>query len=469
MEDRKRLLAVAGGGAAIAIGLGVLLYFQQEGIEELRTEVSQANEQLAGDRRTIEGTPDLEQDVIVHRETDQVVKTLLPNDDDILNFVRTLRDFEEASEVRISSIKDSTTQSSSRKSKSDFQKVTYSVNFEANSFQMLSFLDLVESHERFMRVPAFKLRAAPRRDFDDDGDIARHSIEMEVETYVYQPTGEMAEIKIDSYDSKRDLLRTRIASRQRELTVMDYEYRGPRNRRDPWVDPRVPANSTGPDQIPIEEQIALVESLIERTRAAAKLLEGWRDSDNLIAEMKTRGELETMLAELDEAVRRTLADAKVQFMPAERRFQQEVVDELDRIRRMLDTDDGVQLPVVMLRQAIETMYGHLELQEYGLALEAYKGLAARLDLASDDPVRGPLIQRLRDYAKLAETVLTFESIDLVVGGVVDLGPDRRAVLIEGRPYLAGELVNHELMVKAIEADSVQFIYQDVEIHRPIVP
>ncbi len=469
MEDRKRLLVVVGGGVLLALGLGVGLYFQHDSIEAMRKEIADTRTKLDNNRKTLQATPELEQDVIVHRETDEVVKTLLPNDQDILNFVRTLRDFEEESGVQFSSIKDNTAKSTSKKNKSDFEKVTYTVNFEADAFQMLAFLDLVESHERFMRVPAFKLRAAPRQDFGSTDKPSLHSIEMEVETYVYAPTASMEQIKIDGFDSKRDLLRTRISSRQRELTVMDYEYRGPRNRRDPWVDPRVPANSTGPDQIPIEEQIAMVEGLIQRTRTASALLDGWRGADNLIAEMKARGELETLLSGLDEEVRRIEAEGKIQFMPAERRFRQEVVDELARIRSMLDTDDGVQLPVVMLKQAIETMYGHLEQREYKLALESYGGLSGRLDLATDDPVRGPLIERLREYAHLAETVLAFEDIDLVIGGVVDLGPARRAVLIEGRPYLAGELVNHELMVKAIYPDSVQFIYQDVELNRPLVP
>ena len=140
MEDRKRLLAVAGGGTLMALGLGTLLYFQSKGIDEMRTEIEQVNSKLASDRKTLERTPDLEQDIIVHRETDQVVKTLLPNDQDILNFVRTLRDFEEASGVQFSSIKDNS--SRARANKNDFEKVTYSVNFESDAFQMLSLIHI---------------------------------------------------------------------------------------------------------------------------------------------------------------------------------------------------------------------------------------------------------------------------------------------------------------------------------------
>ena len=473
MEDRKRMLIVLGGGALLAIGLGVGLYFQHKGIDEMREQITQTRTELQNANQLLEGTAELEQDVIVHRSTDEVVKTMLPNDQDILNFVRTLRSFEEESTVQISSIKDKTAAASNsrKKNKTDFEKVSYTVQFEADAFQMLAFLDLVESHERFMRVPSFKLKAAPRRDVrDDDTSQMRHDVEMEVETYVYAPTGSMKQIKIDGFDAKRDLLRTRIASRQRELTVAEYEYRGQRNRRDPWVDPRVPADFQGDGtSLPIEEQIAIVEELILETRVAAQLLEQWQASDTMIAEMKSRGELETMLGELDEEVRRIQASEQIVFVPAERRFQQEVVEELERIRQTLDNDDGVQLPVVMLKQAIETMHGHLERQEYQLALEAYSGLVGRLEMTEPDPVRAPLIQRLHDYAQLAETVLAFDQLELLVAGVVDLGSAKRAVLIEGRPYMPGEIVDADLMVKSIESDTVHFIFRGVELSRPLIP
>jgi hypothetical protein len=231
----------------------------------------------------------------------------------------------------------------------------------------------------------------------------------------------------------------------------------------------VSASADPQNTMPIEEQIEIVEDLIERARFAATLLEQWERSENLIAEMKSRGELETLLGELSVEVNRVLDSQQLVYVPAERRFQREVVEEIERIRKTLDNNDGVQMPVVELQQAIKTMHGHLEQQEYNLALEAFSGLVGRLDMAEPDAVRAPLIQRLRDYALLAQTVLDFEAEDLVLSGVVDLGASKRAVLINGLPYLPGEIVDANLMVKSIDRDIVQFIYQGVELSRPLIP
>jgi len=62
-----------------------------------------------------------------------------------VDFVRTLREFEERSGVTIASIEDKTesgsSKSKSKKDKDDFEKVSYKIRFEADAFQMLAFSD----------------------------------------------------------------------------------------------------------------------------------------------------------------------------------------------------------------------------------------------------------------------------------------------------------------------------------------
>ncbi len=467
MEDRKKMLSIVGGGLFAAACLGGLMWYLNDDIDKKREEVAKLKTEIASSRNVISTTPDLEREVILQRETDQVVKTILPNDDDIFNFVRTLRTFEERSQVSFSSIKGKAEPRSNNQNKADFDKVTYSLQFSGDAFQILSFLHEVESHERFMRVPAFKIKAAKRQGLDERMNTPRHSVDLEVETYVYAPNSNSQRVEIESYENKRDLLRTEISSRQRELTVEPYDYRGSGNRRDPWVDPRVPARSATEDVLSIEAQIAIVEDLSERTAASIALWEEWHESANLIAEMKSRGELEKHLSVLEEDVRRVEQEGQLLFAPAERRFQLEVVAELKRIREMLQNDEGAQLPVVMLRQAIDTMYSHLEKREYQLALDAFAGIEVRLASADLDAVRRPIVERLLEYAHQAETVLEFDQLDIVIQGVANLGPDHRAVLIDGRTYLAGELVQPELMVKAIEEDEIRFVFRDVELAKAV--
>ena len=148
---------------------------------------------------------------------------------------------------------------------------------------MLAFLDLVESHERFMRVPAFQLRAAERPG-PEVVDV-RHGVTMEVETYVYMPRSAQAPAKIEAYDRKRDLLVAEIAERAQQLVVEVYDYAGDRNRRDPWIDPRVELDSEVTEVLSIEEQLAIVDDLVTRTNAATATWEVWKDAQTLVEEI----------------------------------------------------------------------------------------------------------------------------------------------------------------------------------------
>jgi Tfp pilus assembly protein PilO len=467
MDERRHFMTVAVGGALGAALLGGALYFQYDSIAKKRQEIAEVEVRLEQSRSLVETTPKLEEAVIVHRETDEVVAAILPNNQDILNFVRTLQTFVESSGVRFTSIKDKPETTSRDAKKSDFQRVGYTVQFDGDAFELLSFLDLVESHERFMRVPSFKLKGAPRQSLEEMGSLPRHSVELEVETYVYAPRSSGAPVKVEDFEEKRDLLRARISARQRELVVTPYDYGGARNRRDPWVDPRVPAGAVKEGELTIEQQFDLVDKLSSETRAVASLMDSWQNSDNLIAEMKARGELENRLTSLEGEVRRLQAEDQLRFLPAERRFEQEVVAEVERIRLGLKTADGAALPLVMLREAVDAMYTHMQKREYMLALEAYKGIEGRIEQAKIDELRKPLVDLLREYAEQARTVLAFEALDLDIGCIVDLGPEQRTVLVEGRSYWPGEVIDADLMIKAIERTEVTFIYKGVVLKRSL--
>ncbi|MEZ5978897.1 MAG: hypothetical protein R3F34_11830 [Planctomycetota bacterium] len=469
VDTKKRILAMGGGGAALAALLGFLVWAQSDQIDSLTEKAKGLEQDIAKARARIAQTPSLEREVILQRETDEVARTILPNDEDILNFVRTLRTFEKESGVRISQIKDKSASSSKKsKNKDDFEKVAYEVNFEADAFQLLSFLNFVESHERFMRVPSFTLKAAKRDAYAGDPGEARHEVDLEVESYVYRPRSGSKRVDIDGYDRKRDLLATEISARQREMTIPAYDYEGARNRRDPWVDPRMPANLEPGDLVlSIEDQIDLVEDLVARTKEAAQLLDRWRSANNLIADIESRSVLEKSLSALEEEARRIEADKQLRFIPAERRFRVEVMDEIARIRRSLAETEDQQVPIAVLRQAVETMHSHLAASEYDLALEAFAGVEGRLASAERDPQRAPYVEQLRKYQHMAETVLEFQKLELDVRGLVDLGPKGRVALINGKTYAPGELVTPDLLLLDIASDQLTFVYKEVEMTRPV--
>ena len=237
-DNKKRWVVLGATSAVLAAGIGYMIYHQHEQLEQSRAEAAQLSQAIDVDRKLIKGTPELVKTVIVQRETDTVVKEILSDTKDVSNFVRTLDKFAGESGFNLESAK---RQRNNRQGKEEFERVGYRLDFEADVFQFLSFLHAVESFPRFISVSNVKLRAAARSTRNPE-EVPRHSVTMDLETYVYVPRAVAKEVRIDRYDHKRDLLIGQISEKTSALRVPEYTYTGRRGRRDPWIDPRVPAD-----------------------------------------------------------------------------------------------------------------------------------------------------------------------------------------------------------------------------------
>lgn len=467
MKQKRRILAFVGASIVTAIACGVMIYLQRQKVQEWRTQVQALQAQIAQDRALIAKTPELVKEVIIQRETDEVIKGILSDEEDVNNLVRTLQKFEEDSGISISSMK-LQRESGGQQKNEEFGRVAYTLVLEADAFEFLSFLNYVESHSRLMSVTNFKLSSGGRmltRGTDDD--IPRHKITLDLETYVYRPKAGVTEVRIDGYDRKRDTLIGEISKRTSDLSVPRYEYRGRQSRRDPWVDPRVPANS--PDMVPIEQQIAIVDELIERATQAQKLWEEVTAADNIIAEMKARAALETELAVIDEEVRRLQTAGILTFIPAERRFHKKVVVVAEELRGLLDNKEGMQAgpSLTALQEAAASMRRHIELREYELAREVFGALESRLAIAEREEFKRPYVQAIYELNRLVETVLDFEAIEISISGIAIYEDLRPVALINGSSVTEGEFIGDDLIVRNIRPDFIEFDYRGVLLARPV--
>ena len=462
-EKKKKVLFI-GGSLLLAAGLGTLIYFQHEGIERRRVEVAQLKKSIEEDKKILQETPDLVKRVIIQRETDGVIKEILSDEKGVNELSRTLSRFAQESGFTFTNVKEDSR--ANKKSKEDFERVSYTVSFEADAFQLLAFLNRVESHARFISVTALKLSAAGRNTYVADS-VPRHRITLDLETYVYAPTSNLKDVKIDQYEKKRDLLVSEISKRAAEVRVPVYEYRGQRARRDPWIDPRVPVD--GGPTMPIEEQIALVDGLAEKATEIAKLWEEARAADNLIKTMKLRNDLEERLALLEEEIRRVDAGGLLVFVPAMRRYDKGVVEVVATVRDQMQSGDGGGggASTALLRETFEAMDRHIQAQEYELALQAHNTVESRLGIADQDPVKEPLVKNIRALKHLADTVLAFEAIPLDVQGVALYEGRDPVALINGEPFTEGEMLGDELLIHAIRTDQIEFAFRGLILARPL--
>jgi Tfp pilus assembly protein PilO len=461
MNEKKAWIAVIAGSVLVAVGAGALIYFERESIAASREEVAQIRANIQSARNLLKTTTELEREVIVLRETEEVIKEILPDEQDVNNFVRDLRRFEEDSEVRITGLKKKQREAS--QNKQEFDKVAYQLTFEADAFQLLSFLDRIESHSRFMRVPSFKLSAASRRQVEERG-VPAHKVQMDVETYVYgQPDGPPP-VKVDGYSRKRELLLGEIIRRQQALRVGSYSYQGPRSRRDPWVDPRIPVD-TG-SHLPIEEQQSIVQALIDMTKQATDVRDQYQNANNVIEEMTYRSQLETLLAQIEEDVRRIVDQKAISYVPAERRLHLEVIEPISTMRADLEVVQGGDGPTAnALKELLKTMTLHINANEHRLALNAYETIKGRLDLALKDPARRDLVQKIEERAQEAQILSDFEERKVSIEGVAIQEGSPPIALINGKALGEGDLVDNELVIGAIRPGEIEFIFRGVVLIR----
>ena len=370
MSEKKNWMIFGGVCFALAAGAGALIYLKMEEIKKDEAEIVTLDSEIASAVSLLSGTKSLEEEVILQRETDEVVATILPNDQDIAELVSALQQFESQSGVSITDLKPV---DSNQSDKSDFEKVIYSLQLSGDAFEILAFVDLIESHDRFMSVPRIRLTTTRRPMTDLDGEIPRHEVRLDVETYVYEPKGGSQSVDIENYEGKRDRLEAEILSRRDQLAFTSYDYMGRRGRRDPWVDPRVPINlDPGMPVWPIEQQIAYVEEMIAEVEAAEDLLEEMLATESYVESAKLGRDLQDTLAFIQEEIRRTEQDNVLLYVNAAQRFESRVVQASEQLHDFVLTLDDVRGPSAEeLGAQVESMERHLLLGEYLLAMELF--------------------------------------------------------------------------------------------------
>ncbi len=465
MNVKRWWIGILGGGGLLAAGVGSLIYLEQENLARAQEEVAETRTKIDGHRRLIQGTPTLEREVIVLREMSEVIKGILPDDEDVYNLNRTFQRFSDEAGPRIRGLKQTQNRTRSSAKQTAFDEVAYTITMEADAFQLLDFLDRLEGHERFMRVPKFRIGSAARAQVEKDGHAA-HKISIDVETFVYDPKSTANPVEIEGYDRKRDLLVGEINRRRQALLVKEYNYIGGRGRRDPWVDPRVPVSEDGASGLTVQEQMDRVQALADQTQAMVEQWGGMRQARNVIEEMVARADLEEAISRIEEEVRRLQADKSIRYVPSARRMQLDVIDVVAQVRQDLLAAEGGRGPSESkLQQVLEAMNNHFDREEYALMLDAYRLVSGQLDFVQADPIRKPFVIELRRLARIAETVREFEDYDLRVSGVAIRHGSPSVVIINGNTLSVGELLGNELLVHEITQEEVQFVFRGVILAR----
>jgi Tfp pilus assembly protein PilO len=452
------ILGAAGLVAASGVAASVLCHkairAEEAKLVDLRAEIGKARDKVAA-------IPDREREAIIARENLEEVAKILPDDTQVELFVKRLQDFQQETEVGIASLENV---SPKRQTGKAIHPVGYRINLDGNLWQFLAFLARLESYERFVRVPRFKISSGPRPK-NGDYEAVKHRVQVEVETFAYnRGKGDGKRAQIPHYEKRKAELAEEIAKAREKIEDVPYEYRGPRGRRDPMIDPRLPSATAGGAGLPLDEQSSLLERLraeVEKLRAE---VDRFRTTGNLIERAELRRAISTKIAALTDEIGKTEREGKIAYLPLARRFRREVAEGVAEARRAFEAVMAEGPTVEELKAVARSMREALATGDLAAALDRYALVSERLRSVEADPTRAPLAAEIRELERRARLAEEFSRLKIVISGVV-VRPDGAVAVINGRTVTEGDMLDDDLFVRRIGVEEIEFQYRDLVIAR----
>jgi len=466
VNDKQFWSTLGGITAALALLFGYLIYSEHESVNAAQAEVVSLRDRIASSRKTVQSTPQVEQEVIILREISDRIREILPDTKDLNNVIRDFEEYMQEAGVTSQGFRPTSNSNSRQRTRSAFERVSYQWRLAGDTFQVLDFLNRIETHSRFMAVSKLSIKSANRRAILDEG-VASHTIILDVETYKYvPPSAKEGEVEIRSYERKRDLLSGKIGVRRQALTLQTYRYQGARGRRDPLVDPRVPARVDDPNAWTVQRQQEEVDELVARVEEAQGYWVASNAAKSVLERMVQRSELEKLILRIGEDVRRIEDEGHITYRPALKRLETLVTEPLEVLRLALDRSKAIEGPSATALQTVgDTMVGYIESLEYEYALDAFDAVADSLELLADDPERMELADWLLMLYEEATILRDFSEIEFDVGGVAIIEGLEPVIIIDGKRRTVGDLVADELVVHGVRPNEVDFIFRGAIVTR----
>lgn len=467
---QKKILMTMGGVALSVCGLaGGGIYYTNGLIDEVGVKVAEKKAAIAVADAKINRIPTIEKNVIILRENLGEYVKILPDDRELTGFIRMLQKFERQSGIRSTGLLQKNVRGS--KVKARFSPIEYTYAMTATLWQGLKFMNLVENFERFVSVTEFSIIPGESDDETIDGEVV-HTINLTMQTYTYNKSGEGKDVTIPDYEDRKDELREEIWKRMQLIRIDRYEHPGMQGRRDIFVDPRETGLGAG-TYASHGDQLKVIEKHVAAIADMTKTLEMIRSEGTTLFEQyslekRLTSSLATVTGEVD-------TDASmIVYRPYRLRWAQDVMAPLEELRQQQQQIAGglagdlmqqdPYLPAEDISELIAQMTGDCSDGQLEQARERYESVRERLAIPEDDD-RYSLAIEAKSWHHKAATALDFKGLDLDVQGVVVNGTGRSGVLMNGEVFEEGDYIADDLLVKMVEEEQIWFVFRGLTLVR----
>jgi len=466
--QKKLLMTMGGATLVVCLLAGGGVYYTQGLIDEIEVSIDEKAKAILAADAKIRKIPKVENEVIILRENLGEYVKILPDDKELVEFVRMLQRFERESGIKSTGLVQS--RGSRQKGKGRFVPISYAYDMTATLWQGLKFMNLIENFERFVSITDFsikKVRANGGETSTIDGEVV-HAIKLTMQTYKYNKAGSKKEVTIPNYEDRMTELREEIWKRMQEIRLTHYEHPGILGRRDIFVDPRESGVGGGNDPSNAEQREVLQQN-IEAVAELQKIFEKSRASGTTLMEQISIGKLfrtklAALMANLDDNA------AFIVYRPYRLRWAQEVVAPIEQLQRQMNSADIEQKPVdpylpeEEIQSLITMMREDCNNGQLDQARKRYEVVQERLAVPAEDSRYG-LVVEAKSWHHKASTALDFKGLDLNIQGVVVNQTGRSGMLLNGEVFEEGDYIAEDLLVKQVEEEQVWFVFRGLTLVR----
>lgn len=410
-----------------------------------------------------------EQDVIVYREITQRDSQILPDNDFVVQFTKTINDFEKAAGVTVTSVGDLNVVGASGQA---IARLPIRLSLSGTFDQFLKFVNMFETMDRLVNTRSFSISAGARQT-DDPNSPVLHQITLELETFVYNAGAGLSKpVAIDNYDRrKEDPVIQKLVRQQKAARVEKYQLKPRINRRDPLVDPRRELTSAVSD-VAVEEfnrQKQSVERLrgdVQLLKEDVLLLQQYQQEQKYLQIAQLEGLIDERVQTLETAIKD--ADPKITVPELRDQFSEEVVAPFTRIaseRRNPDGPDGGKRGPTILTRAqlvpfIEKQRAALEAKDYETVVQVGRNFdelvgKPRHKLAEDT---AEIVAEIRENARVSAVAIEFLGLNLKVTGLIKKSSGS-IVIINNKPLKVGAYVDDRSRCRLVEIRDESLLFE----------
>jgi len=471
LSERARLILTISVSLLLTGGLMAFVFSDRSEIEVVQGEIDGLEQRIQAAAVEEARIPEREDKVLIFRAVEDRELAILPTEQKIADFQRSLSAFLTAADLKFSELPESSPEDSELAR--GIRATRVKVKGAGDSNAILKFVNMIENDPRVVAVKGFKISAGDPDRANPNAPVF-HEVEVELETYFYRPERGQDDLHIPGAEKRLqdERIQAAIAAFQPERPE-NYVLRPAASRRDPMVDPRQPAGrgAEGPDPEEWDREESIVIDLETRYRDIVEKIEmerAFERQGDLFRYDRMRQEVDGLINEVRARLEQVRSLKQV-VLP-------ELQERVEKIAAGLEDLRGrrPQRDLVVTRTVADEFRKELaeDLQAAKYADLASKGSAWVNFLRGKqvDADARPLLAEIATLMQKGKVLAEFHALALEITGTIVHAedPSRSLVVINGHNVRVGDILDEAgmLSVSAISSSQITFLFQGETICLP---